>query len=647
MGKKRFFPELIPPLAVFAISVSAYFFFSCPGLFWEDSPQMDIVARTLSITHSPGHPLYSIMGRISVIIFGSFASQSRSVVLASVLYSSLSLFVYSFLLVRSGRSFLSSLGAPLIFGFSMPVFHYSTIAETYCLFTTGLCFFPLVFGSRKQFALYSYILGLFSGASILIAIIFPVAAVFFFFKDKNVRFLFLNIFLFSMGFSIYFFLFFRSQAGPPLDWGNPENIKNFYDMLTMKEFRGDFFSGFLAQKNLLATVANVSKNLILNSAFAGILLLAAGFISIFKKNGACALAIPVLFLAFLVFALNAGRGPDFEAYLIPLYFFASYMASHSDDIFKFRRLAGFFLVVTAIFNFFINHPPLERRSSFGAHSYMNYMLEKIPENSVVYCENTNEYFLLLNAQIAQGERSDLTLIFSDLLDEKWYLESLGEISGHLCDAGALMNYCLEKSLPLVYFPSSKTKSLSSVFTPKSCYFLFNGDDKSPETACRIIYDPEPASQNHQRVIWENQMNFFFSTQDIPRLLPLLDSLNANYSFWQYRLNRAKIRMIRLGANITREEAEEISVDLEKALALGADKDDIYYHRARLYILTGELEKAAQTVRLMRDSPDKSEASINLLLATGDVQGAKRELMKASLKWPEDQRFQELKRILGP
>lgn len=632
-------------MIVFALSFSVYYFFSCPGLFWEDSPLMDAVARTLSITHSPGHPTYSLMSRFIVILFERQVTQSRAVVLASVIYSSLSLFFFSMVLLRIGRSFFMSILPPLIFGFSPPLFHYSTVSETYCLFVAGLSLFPLAFSLKRDFALYSYLLGLLSGGSILLVIIYPIILLFHFLKEKNLRFLISSIPLFILGFSIYLFIFFRGQSSPPINWGDPGKIGNFLDMLAMKEFRGDFFSGFLSQSDPVRSLLQLLKSILLNYSVIGVILFVPSSIALYRRYGFYSLAVPAIFLSYLLFAFKAGRGPDFEAYTIPLYFFPAFTVSFIPVSGKFGKLAVGIAISAILTSFFLNHPPWIRRYSKGAELYVEHLARTIPQKAIVYCENTNEYFLLLDIQATEGKRHDLTLVYSDLLDEVWYQKSLGDLSLVLNKPETLRDYCIANSIPLVLFPSSRTKSFSAYFTPKNSYFLFNGNDTFSQVAERIIFDLEPFSQNHQRVLWENQMNYFFSTGKISDLLTVLDSLNKNFDFWQYRLNRAQVKLEFYKMDISPQQSQMISEDLEAALRLGAEKNTVFFNFARLYTFQGRFTEALDWAFKMNESPKKSEIIFIIFLSAGDLERAKTELTKALSKWPQDSRLIELKMLL--
>ncbi|MBN1150939.1 DUF2723 domain-containing protein [candidate division WOR-3 bacterium] len=636
----------IVPLIVFALSFSAYYFFSCPGLFWEDSSLMDAVARTLSITHSPGHPAYSLMSRFIVILLNPFVSQSRAVVIASAFYSSLSLFFFSYALIRMGRSLIMSVISPLLFGFSAPVFHYSTVSETYCLLVAGLSLFPLAFSKKRDFALYSYFLGFLSGGSILLAVVYPVAVLFFYLKEKNLRFVFSTAPLFILGLSVYFFLFFRGQASPPVNWGAPGKFGNFLDMLAMKEFRGDFFSGFLSQSNPVQSLFQLFKSIVLNYSVIGSILFVPSFIALYRKHGPLSLCVPVIFLFYLVFSLKAGRGPDFEAYTIPLYFFAAFTASFAPIEGKYGKLSLAILISSVFVSFFLNHPHMLRRHSEGARLYADHLAEEIPQNSVVFCENTNEYFLLLDMQAAEGRRTDLTLVYPDLLDERWYQSSLGKLFFFLKKPEDLKNYCLQNSMPLVLIPSSKTKSFPAYFTPKNSYFLFNGNDTFSQTAQRIIFDPEPYSQNHQRVLWENQMHYFYSNGKISDLLTVLDSLNENFDFWQYRFNRAQVRLDLYKTEVSPQQSQLIMEDLENALKLGAEKNMVFFNFSRVFASQGKFSEALSYASKMNESPEKSEITVLIHLSAGDLESAKTELREALLKWPGDIKLRDLKMLIG-
>jgi hypothetical protein len=65
--------DLLSSGAVFALSFAFYVITLCPTIYWEDSAAFCAVHSLLGIPHSPGFPIYVILGRVATLlpVFGS------------------------------------------------------------------------------------------------------------------------------------------------------------------------------------------------------------------------------------------------------------------------------------------------------------------------------------------------------------------------------------------------------------------------------------------------------------------------------------------------------------------------------------------------------------------------------------------------
>lgn len=628
---------------LFLIIFSIYFYYSVPGLFWEDSSQMDIVIRTLSISHTPGHPLYSILGRFLYIIFSLFINQDKSVVLTSVFLSSLSILIFSVLIFNITKKLLNSIFAGLLLAFTPAIFHYSTITETYSMLTLGLCSL-LLFLKRKNIILSYYFIGLFSGGSILLLLILPLLIVFHYFKEKSFKKIFIGIIIFSLGFSIYIFLPIRSYASPPLDWGNTKILSNFIDTITMSEFSGDFYSGFLAQENLTLAVFKIFYELSLFLLLIGWIPIVFSGINMLKKQKYNFFFIFFTFIFFLFFSLRAGGGPDFQAYLIPLYyiiilifaFFNFEILStklNNKKIMQALYYCIFFIII--LFAFIRNKPDAERRNSMGAYNYQQKLLNNIPFFSVAVINNTNEYFLLLQAQLIQNKRKEIILIFPDLYRENWYRKYLSTFGINNISYQFLSLFCKQNNRNFIYIPSEKWDYDPKFFQPYFSFYISSDAENQDWFIERSIFDKEEFSENHQRVIWESQMKYFFLRGEKLLSLYVIDSLCKNYKHWEYFYNKAII-LSTIYDSIKEIDLLTISINyLDSSLIYGANKTDVNIYKAKIQIKMYNYNNAIEILKNLDYSKESAKLLISAYYLNGQINESRNEFIKAKNIWSND------------
>jgi len=637
---KLFNREVISFAFLFIVLFIIYCFFSAPGLFWEDSSQMDVVVRTLSISHTPGHPLYSIIGRFLYMIFSLLIVQDKSVVLTSVFLSSFSILVFSILIFNITKRLLNSILSGLLLSFIPAVFHYSTITETYSLLVLGLCSL-ILFLKKKNIILSYYIIGLFSGGSILLVLILPFIIFFHYLKEKSFKKLFLGIVLFSLGFSIYLFLPIRSYASPPLDWGNTKIFSNFINTITMTEFSGDFYSGFLSQKNFFYSIFKIFYNISTFLLFIGWIPIVASSIYLLKKQKINFFFLLVSFVFFLFFALKAGAGPDYQAYLIPLYYIIILLFSLMDFKFilnnsKWRKILYYLIfAVLIIFAFTRNNPGVARRSSMGAYNYQQKLLKTIPFSSVAVINNTNEYFLLLQAQLIQNKRNDIILIFPDLYSDKWYREHLYSLGISDISYQSITLFCKQQNRNFIYIPSDVWDYDQNLFQTYSSFYISSDLAYSNWNVERYIFDKEEYSKNHQRVIWENQMKYFFSSNELLLSLYVVDSLCENFKHWEYFYNKA-ILLSNIYDSIRDIDLLNSSIIyFDSSIIYGADKTDVNIYKAKIMIKMNNYNRAIEILKKLDYSKVSAKLLISAYYLNGQINESRNEFYKAKNIWPND------------
>ena len=166
---------LLVPL-VFGISFAVYFITLCPAVYTGDSGELITAAYVLGVPHSPGYPLYCLLGRLFTFIpLGGIALRVNlmSAFFAALACAVIYLLIFKIInLIQPGSLFLpkllSSLSASLIYGFSNTFWSQAVIAEVYTLwiFVLALTFLVLVIWIEKKSPAWLYLFSFLYGLSI-------------------------------------------------------------------------------------------------------------------------------------------------------------------------------------------------------------------------------------------------------------------------------------------------------------------------------------------------------------------------------------------------------------------------------------------------------------------------------------------------
>jgi tetratricopeptide (TPR) repeat protein len=229
---------------VFVLSLAVYTMTLCPSIYWEDSAAFCAVHSLLGIPHSPGFPLYVLLGRVfSLLPFTSSAFCSN---LMSAFWGGATLTVLFFLIleifgqpnIRQWLSYLTGSIAVLVFAFSSSFWLQTVRAEVYTL-NLFLSLTSILFVLRWRRAgptrtgfrwllLFTFVLGLsLTNHPLLALTLAPAFLLLILCTDFKVilsarRLGLLAIFV-LLGLSVYLYLPIRSSFGPAVNWGNPDS----------------------------------------------------------------------------------------------------------------------------------------------------------------------------------------------------------------------------------------------------------------------------------------------------------------------------------------------------------------------------------------------------------------------------------------
>jgi tetratricopeptide (TPR) repeat protein len=262
----RSFKKSINTLLGFLLFFFTFSFFLadlCPSLYWRDPGEFAAIAFTLSVGHPTGSPTYSLIAKL--FTFLPFGSLWQKINLVSVVFGSLTVFLGFQLILRLLRkdeadfhekefvAFFSAAAASLLLAFSPTFWLYSLVAKAYPQLTFWILILiwlllnfreeaqkspsPLPLSPQGQSYLFAaaFLYGLGLGVYGAMALYLPAFLFYCFYIDRrwcrDPKVLFLGVFFFLLGFSVYLYLPLRSSTNPFLDWGEPRTLSRFLNHL--------------------------------------------------------------------------------------------------------------------------------------------------------------------------------------------------------------------------------------------------------------------------------------------------------------------------------------------------------------------------------------------------------------------------------
>ncbi|OGS45519.1 MAG: hypothetical protein A2539_10155 [Elusimicrobia bacterium RIFOXYD2_FULL_34_15] len=408
---------------------------SSPTVCTGDSGELITASKTLGIGHPPGYPLYVLLGKI-FSIFIPFGNIAYRVNCMSVFFGALScgiiyLIIKELLLsdnsaVKNSHIFIwfcsfatafslafshnfwsqcvqTKGGIYTLNAFFMTIIIYSLIADKNILLIIFLCGIGL--GNHHTLSLY------FPGIFLYLILIKKIS---FSFKKINYYLLF-----FVIGFSVYLYLFLRSQQHPVDNWDNPGVFENFlrvvfrigYGGVMHIEEKGGYllrpFSLFLQQ--IWEYIRNVYNSSTIIGFFIGIF----GLMYSYKRNRKifwCLLMIFIFSGPFFMFLANKPVNEDTRDLLEPFHIpsiiiFSIWIGLALSYITKKVKWTPLFITIFLVFLFSSNFQKNNLRYNFFPYDLGKNILKTVPDNSMIFLDKADEsVFILAYMKLALKNR---------------------------------------------------------------------------------------------------------------------------------------------------------------------------------------------------------------------------------------------------
>ena len=398
---------------VIILSLAVYARTLCPTIFTTGAGENVTAVVTLGIPHPPGFPLYILLAKIFTyaIPFGisAFRVNFFTAICGSAATGMLYALCRSF--VGPDRRF-AAVAVALLFAFSQTFWSQAVIAEVYTLNALLLIsIFFLLIRWEKGGSLWP--VALFAGLGLTVH---PLQALFFpgwlYFIWRSHRRTQIDseeikkcLASFAGGFCFHLYPLLRSKANPPLDWGNPENLKNLIAYLTASQYQGRMFTLPFA-----SVVKNAGKGfqLLLEQFTPWLCVLPiAGAVLLFRKHRRLFIVTLLSFLLTFFYAINYNIPWEIDVYYIPIVLIAAFWC-----LWLFERIPSKFtyaLPILAVLPLILNYHHNDRSKNRIALDYGIDLLTTVPDKAALVLPQTDAAFTVLYLTGAEKKRSDLNI----------------------------------------------------------------------------------------------------------------------------------------------------------------------------------------------------------------------------------------------
>ncbi len=346
-----------PALLVFAISLATYQHTLCPTVFVEGTGENIVCAWTLSVPHPPGFPLFCLLGKAFAELarIGTIAYRINlfSAVMGAVAVTAL----YG-LLGALGIGRLAAAAAALAFAFSATFWRQATIAEVYTLgLTLIIVQIALLLRWRKQVTSaagarpagspsarrrprrgkasdtippaarpsdrpllwFAFAFGLGMTVHYNHILLLPAYLYFIISHDPTMvrrgRTWVKGLSLAAVGFALHLYAPIRAGSQPPINWGDPETLSNWWRYLTAEQYRGRMFHLPLAQ--VIANLRTFLADLPSEFWWLGLLAALGGALVLFRCDRRLLWTTALTIVVAVIWAINYDIPWEINVYYLP------------------------------------------------------------------------------------------------------------------------------------------------------------------------------------------------------------------------------------------------------------------------------------------------------------------------------------------
>jgi len=259
--------EHVLPFGLLLAGLVLYSLTLCPTIYWGDSAELTTVVKVMGVSHPTGYPLYCLLGKIFTLLPARTIAWRLNFFSAACAAGAM---VLVFLAIRTcffsapgktGESLVYALVASTCLGVTYEFWSQAVIAEVYALnmlLLSAVLYVALRWWrvpSRRDEILFGLLAGLCLSHHLQsVFFLAPMGLLFmirFGLGPSTKQRLVCVLGCALPPLLLYLYLPLRSLANPPIDWGNPETLRNFWWVVSGGQFKLFMWKGIVGQTHLL------------------------------------------------------------------------------------------------------------------------------------------------------------------------------------------------------------------------------------------------------------------------------------------------------------------------------------------------------------------------------------------------------------
>jgi tetratricopeptide (TPR) repeat protein len=410
-------------LCLFAI----YALGACPTIYVGDSGELVAAVHTLGIPHPPGSPLYVLAGKLWTL-----AVPVGSIAYRMSLFSAACAAAACALLYRLCRGLgldaVPSLLAALLLALAPSFWGEANVQRVYAL---GALFVVAATDAAfrwdrgrdpRHLTLAFFLAGLGATAHIFMTVYAVALGVFVLLREPRIvlrpRQIAAAAGALVAGLAVYLFLPIRSRMDPRVDWGNPETLQAFLDVVLRRDF---WMRAWIEQPaDLLVIVADWLRSLGDEFTLVGMALAAGGIVAGWRRG--LPVVLPLLVMAGNVASMAAhGSRSDlfiWHRYYIPSYAMAALFAGIGCQALLARlpRPARLLALALPLWLVATGWAAADRSRYRIADDFSRQILRVLPPGAHLIATDDNILFVLMYLHLVEGQRPDVDLILQGVGD---------------------------------------------------------------------------------------------------------------------------------------------------------------------------------------------------------------------------------------
>ena len=400
---------------------------ACPTIYVGDSGELVAAVHTLGIPHPPGSPLYVLAGKLWTLILPIGSIAYRMSLFSAACAAAACALLYR-LCRRLGLDPVPALLAALLLALAPSFWGEANVQRVYALgavfvvAATSAAFSWDRTRDPRALALAFFLAGLGATAHIFMTVYALALGAFVVLREPGIlvrpRQLLAAGGALAGGLLVYLYLPIRSRMNPRVDWGNPETLDAFLDVVLRRDF---WMRAWVEQpSDVLVVVLDWARSLGTEITWIGAALAVVGAVVGWRRG--LPVVLPLLVMAGNVASMAAhGSRSDlfiWHRYYIPSYAMAALLAAigAQDVMARVPRAARVLVLALPLWLLATGWAAADRSRYRIAEDFSLRVLHALPPGAHLIATDDNILFVLMYLHLVEGHRPDVDLILQGVGD---------------------------------------------------------------------------------------------------------------------------------------------------------------------------------------------------------------------------------------